>query len=153
MSRLVVTDTSCSIALDAIEHLDVLARLYDDIVAPGAVVSEFGRRPTWLRQETVTDREAVRALLRQGLHEGESEAITLARRMGPAQLLIDERRGRKTAIAFGLPVIGTGGVLVAAKRVGLIPVVRPLPDDLRTVHEFRLGQAIYDALVHEAGED
>lgn len=45
MSRLVVTDTSCLIALDAIERLDILSGLYDDVLVPSAVVAEFGRRP------------------------------------------------------------------------------------------------------------
>lgn len=152
MSRLVVTDASCLIALDLVSRLDVLTALYDETVAPHAVVAEFGRRPEWLVEHTVTDRVAVRLLLQQGLHEGEAEAITLARALRPDQLLIDERRGRRAAAGFGLSVIGTGGVLVAAKRIGLVDQVRPILDTLRTDHDFRLGALIYDALVREAGE-
>lgn len=97
-------------------------------------------------------RESVQALLDQRLHEGESGTITLARQIRPMQLLIDERHGRRVATEFGLAVVGTGSVLVAAKRIGLIPLVRLLLDELRTVHDFRLGQVIHDVLVREAGE-
>ena len=93
MSRLVVTDTSCLIALDKVTLLDVLPRLYDDVAAPPVVVAEFGRRPEWLVQRSVEDRDAVRALILRGLDEGEAEAIALAREADAAQLLIDERRG------------------------------------------------------------
>ena len=152
MSRLVVTDTSCLIALNQVGVLDLLPRLYDEVVAPHAVVAEFGRRPGWLREELVEDRDAVRRLLLRGLGWGESEAIVLARTMPGVRLLVDERRGRKAAAGFGLPILGTAGLLAIAKREGLLSAVRPVLDALITEHEFRLSRALYGAVLRDAGE-
>jgi predicted nucleic acid-binding protein len=46
------------------------------------------------------------------------------------RLLVDERAARRAAGALGLGVIGTLGVLLAAKRKRLITEVRPLVDEL-----------------------
>jgi predicted nucleic acid-binding protein len=153
VSRLVVTDTSCLIALDRVGVLSLLPQLYDDVVAPPAVIAEFGRRPDWLREEAVEDRAAVRRLLLRGLDWGEAEAITLARTLPATRLLVDEVRGRKIAVGFGLPVLGTAGLLVVAKDAGLIPAVKPLLDALRDKHEFRLSDRLYADVLAQAGEE
>jgi hypothetical protein len=38
---------------------------------------------------------------------------------------IDERKGRRAALAVGLRVTGTLGLLGRAKRMGVLPAVRP----------------------------
>ena len=157
MSRLVVTDTSCLIALDRIGRLPVLPTLFEDVVAPHEVFAEYRRKgaaplPGWLREVRVTDREAVRRLIFQGLDWGDAEAITLARAEPADRLLIDEVKGRRVAVGFGLSITGTAGVLALAKRAGLLPAVRPLLDALRREHGFRLSDAVYGAVLHEAGE-
>lgn len=152
MSQLVVTDTSCLIALRQVGHLDLLPQLYDDIVAPHAVIAEFRQRPVWLREVRVDDPEAVRRLLLRGLDWGEAEALVLARTLANVLLLIDERRGRRTAAGFGLRVLGTAGLLTIAKREGLIPAVRPLLDALIQQHDFKLSRTIYEGILREAGE-
>ena len=152
MNRLVVTDTSCLIALNQVGLLDLLPRLYDEVIAPHAVVAEFGQRPDWLREETVEDRDAVRQLLLRGLDWGESEAIVLARTMPGVRLLIDERRGRKAATGFGLPILGTAGLLAIAKREELLAEVRPVLDTLIAEHDFRLSRILYEQVLREVGE-
>jgi predicted nucleic acid-binding protein len=52
---------------------------------------------------------------------------------------------------LGLHVVGTLGVLVEAKRQGLIPAVRPLVERL-TEQGFRLSTAVIDAALSAAGE-
>ena len=122
MRRLVVTDTSCLIALDRIGRLPLLDALYDEVVAPQAVAAEYARKspaplPDWLRVVEVQDRESVRRLILHGLDWGEAEAITLAQKLTVARLLIDEVVGRKTAVGLGLPITGTAGVLALAKEL------------------------------------
>jgi predicted nucleic acid-binding protein len=117
VSPLLVTDTTCLIALDRVGLLGLLPRLHD-VVAPPAVIAEFGRRPPWLREEPVADRRSVAALLAQRLDAGEAEAITLARAMPDAVLLIDEVRGRRIALSLGLSIIGTAGFLATARMQG-----------------------------------
>ena len=157
MSPLVVTDTSCLVALSRVGQLGLLPSLFTDVVAPRAVVTEYERKasaplPGWLREVEVADRAGVRRLLLRGLDWGESEAITLARSLPDALLLVDERRGRRAAAGFGLPVLGTAGLLLTAKREGRLATVRPVLDEMRDRHDFRLADVIYEQVLREAGE-
>ncbi len=143
---LVVTDTTCLIALDRIDRLHVLPALFD-VVAPPAAVAEFRRRPPWLSALPAADASRV-ADLKTTLDAGEAEAIALALSLPQTTLLIDEVRGRRVATRLGLDVLGTAGVLLRAKRWGLVPAVRPL----RQEHSFRLSDALYAQVAREAGE-
>lgn len=151
MSTLVVTDTSCLIALDRIGHLNLLPALFT-VLAPPAVVAEFGRCPDWLEVRPVSDAARV-AELREVIGHGEAEAIALALTIPDAELLIDEVRGRRVAQQLGLHVTGTAGLLVEAKRQGHLAAVRPLLDALRDRHAFRLADSLYMQIVREAGEE
>lgn len=84
--ELVVTDTTPLIALDRVGHLHLLPALFD-VIAPPSVVSEFGRRPPWLREHSVPNPSRVTALL-ETLDLGEAEAIALAESLPGARLLI-----------------------------------------------------------------
>ncbi len=46
--------------------------------------------------------------------------LHLARQIGPAWVIIDERQARRIAFALKLPVKGTLGVLLAAVLAGLL---------------------------------
>ena len=150
MNTLVVTDTSCLIALDRIGRLDVLPALFV-VHAPRAVAEEFGSRPPWLRVEAVAPSDELDGLLRL-LDPGEAEAIALARTYPNARLLIDEARGRKVAHRLGVHVTGTAGVLLAVKVAGVIPSLRPLLDALVHEHSFHLNQDLYEQTLRAAGE-
>ena len=102
--HLIVTDSTALISLDRIGRLDLLPSLFPDIIAPPAVVEEFGRKPNWLRVETVQGQKAVRTAQAQ-LDKGEGEAIALALEQEGSTLLIDERRGRRYAVQLGLSII------------------------------------------------
>lgn len=45
-------------------------------------------------------------------------------------VIIDELTARKVAIMMGLPIIGAVGLLIQAKRKGLIKEVKPLLDEM-----------------------
>ena len=91
MTDLVVTDTSCLIALDRIGQIDLLPALFV-VHAPPAVVDEFGRRPPWLHVAPAPDRARVEALLKR-VDRGEAEAIALAEAYADVQLLMTSGRG------------------------------------------------------------
>lgn len=59
---------------------------------------------------------------------------------------MDERRGRSAAVALHLPVIGTLGVLVRARRTGMIGPVRPLTDKLLAGGYFLADRLVEQAL-------
>ncbi|MEM1041111.1 MAG: DUF3368 domain-containing protein [Bacteroidota bacterium] len=149
MTDLVVTDTSCLIALDRIGQINLLPALFT-VHAPPAVVEEFGSRPPWL---LVEEADAARVeVLMQHVDRGEAEAIALAESYDDVQLLIDEKKGRRVARELGLSVTGTAGLLLAAKAAGRIAEVRPLLDALIRAHGFRLSKRHYEQVLHAAGE-
>lgn len=65
------------------------------------------------------------------LHLGESEAIALAEEIGASQLLIDEKAARKVALARKLPIIGTMGILLLAKRRGLLDSFKDVLNEMQ----------------------
>ena len=66
-------------------------------------------------------------------------------------LVLDERRARAFAQRRRIEVVGTAGVLLEAKRTGVIEEVRPILDDL-TTSGFRLSGRLYVAVLERAGE-
>ena len=67
-------------------------------------------------------------------------------------ILVDEKKGRAVAEQAGLRYIGLLGVLIEAKRRGVIPVLRPLLVRLVTEAGFRLTPALQSAVLREVSE-
>jgi predicted nucleic acid-binding protein len=138
-----VADAGPLIHLAAIGRIDLLHRLFGRVLVPRAVHDEIVIRGAglpgsaevaaaeWVEVASARRTDLVDALLGGGLHRGESEAIALAVERGADLLLIDERQGRLTASSMGIPLIGTLGVLVAARERGEIEAVGPLLEALR----------------------
>lgn len=82
--------------------------------------------------------------------EGEAEAIAVARARD-ALLIIDDDRGRRLALRLGLRIKGTLGILVLAKRRGLLARVRPLIEGLpqRGIY---VSQRLIDAVLLDVDE-
>jgi predicted nucleic acid-binding protein len=68
-------------------------------------------------------------------------------------VLVDERRGRKTATAAGLTVTGLLGVVARAKQAGLIELAKPVLDELIQVARFWIGPDLYAEVPADLGED
>ncbi|MBA3945989.1 MAG: DUF3368 domain-containing protein [Herpetosiphonaceae bacterium] len=83
---------------------------------------------------------------------GESEAISLALELQARLVILDDRPARRLAQALHLPVIGTIGILVAAKRRNFLPAVRPSLDAL-VQHNFRISQRLYEQVLFDVKED
>ncbi len=62
-----------------------------------------------------------------------------------------ERKGRQEAARMKIEVIGTGALIVAAKRKGLVKAVRPLLE-LLVQHGYRLSPQLQTALLKMSGE-
>ena len=81
------------------------------------------------------------------LGSGESQAISLAARLGAARVVLDDLEARRCANSLSIRVIGSLGVVVMAKQKGLIAEAKPLVERLR-----RVGLYLDDGLVAKALE-
>ena len=159
---IVVSNTSPLTSLAIIGELDLLPLLYGRVHIPMAVRDELSQGPEWPGQSAVrgarwivTHRVAEPAtgsLLRAELHAGESEAIALARELGSELVLLDESEARRVAERLGLKQTGAVGVLLEAKRRGLVKAVRPLLDGLQQDAGFWLSDDLYRKALKLAGE-
>lgn len=78
--------------------------------------------------------------------------IALARSLKADLVLIDERQGRRIARRLGLTVKGTLGLLVEARRQGLVPELRPLLHRLRDQGAW-LGDPLIQETLRAVGEE
>lgn len=151
---LVVCDAGPLIALSQIGRLHLLPNLFENIVAPPAVLSEISRtvqKPDWLEERSISG--IPRAIVASAiLGTGEKEALALAVEIRADRILIDESRGRRVAQRLGLNVVGTLGLLAAGKRVGLVSTVRPLVDELVNKHNFWLTPEVIEKTLRDLGE-
>ena len=86
------------------------------------------------------------------LDPGEAATITLAYEIKASLVLLDEVKGRRLAgDVYHLPVIGTGRVLVEAKKRHLIPAVKPLLDEMRS-KGYWINTGVYARILRMAGE-
>lgn len=158
-----VSDTTAITNLAAIGRLDLMQAIFGRILIPREVFAELTRHgdqvpgarevrsSSWIRIARVSGLDLVDTLCRS-LDRGEAEAIALAVETRARTLIIDEYAGRLAAVAMGIRIVGVVGILIEAKRRGLIEAVKPMLDELRTKAGFRLGQALVERALREAGE-
>lgn len=124
---IVVSDTTPLISLLKINRLDLLEKLFGEVLIPVAVFDELTvdkrfeleaeriREKQFIIIKTIKNLESVSILKRAtGLDRGESEAIVLTDELKADLLLMDEAKGRSVSTQLGLKVMGTIGILIAA---------------------------------------
>jgi len=132
---LAVSNSSPLIAFERIGELDLLRAVFPGLVIPPAVADEIATTasvPSWIVVRPLQGRLDARTVV-PGLGAGEREAISLAIETRATWLVLDDQAARQVARTIGLPVIGTLGILLAAKRRQLVPAIGP--------HVARLGAA------------
>lgn len=161
---LLVADSGPLIALARVSLLHVPVRLYGQVFVPAAVWKEVLRRPSELElgnlqaalaagHLTLAADAADSPLLpppSSALGAGERAAIAMARECG-AEVLIDERRGRRVALGAGLQVVGTLGLLVRARELGMVGLLRPTIATLRD-SGYHLADALTERILASIGE-
>jgi predicted nucleic acid-binding protein len=141
--------------------LHLLPALAGRVIIPPAVAEELavGRKvgidvPEVERLEWIEVRRplSLAALpLVTDLGPGESQVLALALEMPGTAVIVDDFLARRTAEALHIPLTGTLGVLLAAKRAGLIDRIAPILDLLQSLR-FRVSQATRAAVLKLAGE-
>jgi predicted nucleic acid-binding protein len=161
-----ISNSSVLIALSSIGQLSILVQRFPDgILIPQAVWYEVvetgeGRAGAtevatglnvWLSVQAVENRTLI-SVLQQDLDQGEAEAIALMLEQSSEALLLDEKNARQVARRMTLPTLGTLGLLIWAKRQGVIVNLQEQLDALRTLAKFRLSQQIYNEALRQVGE-
>ena len=151
MPKTIISDTSCFIILSNIGELNLLHKVYGQIITTVEIANEFGEQlPDWVLIHQVTDKYR-QQLLEMQLDKGESSAIALALETPDCTIILDDYKARKIADQLGLHITGTIGVIVKAKLNGLIPSIKPLLSKIRTT-DFRLTIELELLALKEAGE-
>ncbi len=162
--KLIVSDASPLIILARSDLIPVLTSIVEEVIVPETVYAECTADITLPGARAVRSAvEAGRLHVRvdvgpesgsgselAGLDAGELAAIHIAAAL-QCPVLMDERLGRQAARRKGLTVIGSAGLLLAAKQRGLIPAVAPILDQWREAGYF-LSASVIQALLERAGE-
>jgi len=131
MPEVVIVDASVLIALERIDLLQILCKIYKEIILPDAVVKEFGDIKIDCLSVRKVDSRLINILMRElNLGRGESEVIALAYETN-FKALIDDLKARKVAEDLGLPISGSIGVLLKAEKLGLIDSALKKAQELR----------------------
>ena len=139
--RKIVVNSTPLIVLCGIGKLDILKDIYQEISVPMAVFREVTTKDDsacnqlktsgeWLHEEEIKDRSE-KKMYKAKLHDGEVEVMILAQEQNADLVILDDNAAKKTAKYLGLPVTGTLGVLIKAKRMGIIESIKPLITEMR----------------------
>lgn len=157
---LIISDTSPITNLIQINQLELLEKLFDEVVIPNAVFQELAvyekqakllLNCNWIVVKTVKNITKVQELT-EILDLGEAEAIVLAKECKADLLIIDERHGRYVAKENDLEIIGLLGILVRAKQEGLLLNLKPHLDKLVNEIGFRVSKKLYQLILKSVNE-
>lgn len=156
---MIVSNSTPLIAFGRVGELELLRQIVRRVLIPEAVwqeVTEAGSRPgaEEIRNASWVEVRAVRVLppeLLLLLDRGEAEVIALAEEITADELLLDERAARAVAVARGLKIIGTAGLLARAKQQGIVATVRPFLERMQ-VQGIRYSRRFVEEFLRQLGE-
>jgi predicted nucleic acid-binding protein len=115
-----VINASPIILYGRIGRLDVIERLAPRVIVPAAVIEEVQAGS----QKDSTDIPIPSTVERWDLGSGESQVISFCLQ-GERWALLDDRMARRCISAHGLQMIGSLGMILRARKFGLIDAARP----------------------------
>lgn len=161
MSEAAIVNASPVIYLSRTRYLDLLQLAAPEVAIPHPVAKEIQARGSadpaaraiaetpWLQE--VDSPQVPAEVLAWDLGPGESAVIAWALRHPDCLAIIDDREGRRCAETLGVRLRGTLGLVLRARREGLIPKARPVLDTLRAAGMY-LSQQLMDLALAEIGE-
>lgn len=155
----VVANTTPIISLASIERLDILEKLFGEIIIAEAVYNEikakqgygYGQVDSHFIKISRIQGKLYKDFLLTQLDPGEAETIILAKEIAADFVIIDENLGYKFANSAGLTAIRTLSLLLKAKEKGYITQVKPLLDDMIDKGRW-YSNAVYHSFLAKAGE-
>jgi predicted nucleic acid-binding protein len=140
--------------------MDLLESLAASIAVPQSVIREIeagtesdastGATVSWAKARGIADMMLAVSVASWDLGAGESEVIThcLA---DPSIAVLDDGEARACAQAHTLPVIGTLGIILRARKQKLVPAARPLIEQLISAGS-HLNRELVEQALKQVGE-
>jgi predicted nucleic acid-binding protein len=162
VSKIWIVNASPLIVLSKIGHSDLLVKLAEHVVLPSAVFDEVtdkdvdGTILNWINRQSTIKVQSVAIqdseIASWDLGAGESEVLTLARLIENSTVVIDDKSARNCADSFGIPKLGTLGVVVLAKKYQLITEIKPLIGQLTEIG-FYMSPILISEVLELVGEN
>lgn len=161
MRKVVIADAGPLIAFARLHQLKLLTQLFERVIVTDYVFNECTGRSDFPESQVIQEAVANQLLVKCAtppshfelaldVDVGEASAIAAAVELG-CGVLMDDKAGRRMAKNIGVPVIGTVGVFVLAKRKQLIPAVKPLLEQL-TQSGYFVGDVLIASTLLAVGE-
>jgi predicted nucleic acid-binding protein len=157
----IIINSSPLIVLFKSQQAELLPQLFAEILVPEGVFAEVtmaGEDDAAARQlpnvawiQTVKVTSIVPEVAAWDLGKGESQVLSLALTTTDCAAVVDDRAARRCALSLGITTIGTGGLLVLAKRRKLISSISPGIQALRDAGLW-LSETVVNLLKQQAGE-
>lgn len=140
MPEQAIVNSSPLIFLSKAGHLDLLKLAGDLVVIPDSVLLEINRRgkqditvqaleqAEWLHPISVMPETLIQSW---DLGVGETAVLSYALHKDNIKAVIDDGLARKCAETFEIPLLGTLGIVLKAKKSGLISQARPILTELK----------------------
>ncbi|MEH1908895.1 DUF3368 domain-containing protein [Nostoc sp.] len=168
MTRQWVVNASPLIVLTKINQVHLLSELCSKVVIPSGVVQEICIAPDndpaklWILNEGtsyIQDVEQVDPVIAAwGLGLGESHVLTWIYNNPGYEAILDDacgglrlRAAKTAALALEIPVRGTLGVILLAKREGKVEAAKPIFEQLIQVG-FRVSTQVLESALRLVGE-
>lgn len=156
---LVVADTGVLISLIHIHHLELIEQIFGDYVIAQAVWDELNSydNPQFDQSKLTALVPKVRKISSRNylttlMDIGEAESSILYDEVNADYLLIDDNKARKIAESLDIQCIGTLGLLLKAKEVGLITELKPIFTEFLT-HGRYFSVSLLNQILLKVGED
>lgn len=150
MQKPIVVDTSCLILLTNINMLDLLEKLFREVYITEEVRDEFNKPlPEWIKIKNPENN--ISDSISKELDIGEATVISLALDNNESLLIIDELKGRIISKKLGVKITGTLGILLTAKKKGLIKSVKPIIQKIQKT-DFRMSDLLIEKILKIADE-
>lgn len=140
---------------------EILQKRYGEIIIPEAVVEELQKgkefnlsipevkKIDWIKIKKVKVPNYIKMI--PDLGKGEAEVIALASEYDNPILLLDDAIGREIALLQRCNITGTLGIIIKAKKIGLLKSVRPHFEKLKAAG-FYISEKLYNDILNLANE-
>lgn len=157
MNKNWIINASPIILLGKAELLKAISPLAETWIIPEGVIQEVERKSSidsylsCLGRSSKIVRKKVSkinpSIAGWNLGQGESEVLTAALNTHASGVVLDDLQARKCAVVFEIPLIGSLGLIVLAKRRDLLPLAKPAFDRLDSLGFYIDPKIINEVLI------